>query len=88
MQCYTPCYVCLIVCLHFFASSIAFSVTLFCSEALIAIIILLLRRSKKVGGELGGPRNIKIVSSITLFSLWVIYLLVSTLEAYGVIRGF
>ncbi|KAM7361710.1 sodium/calcium exchanger 3 isoform 3-T7 [Cochliomyia hominivorax] len=68
--------------------TIAFSVTLFCTEALIAIIILLLRRSKKVGGELGGPKNIKIVSSIILFSLWVIYLLVSTLEAYGVIHGF
>ncbi|XP_065371386.1 sodium/calcium exchanger Calx isoform X2 [Calliphora vicina] len=68
--------------------TIAFSVTLFCSEALIAILILMLRRSKKVGGELGGPRNIKIFSSVILFSLWVIYLLVSTLEAYGVIHGF
>ena len=88
MQCYTLYYVFLIVCFHFFVFSIAFSVTLFCSEALIAIVILLLRRSKKVGGELGGPRNIKIVSSIILFSLWIIYLLVSTLEAYGVIHGF
>ncbi|XP_059219405.1 sodium/calcium exchanger 1 isoform X3 [Stomoxys calcitrans] len=68
--------------------TIAFSVTLFCSEALIAILILMLRRSKSVGGELGGPKRIKYVSSSILFSLWVIYLLVSTLEAYGIIKGF
>ncbi|XP_073815749.1 sodium/calcium exchanger 3 isoform X3 [Musca autumnalis] len=68
--------------------TIAFSVTLFCSEALIAILILMLRRSKSVGGELGGPKKIKYISSGILFSLWVIYLLVSTLEAYGVIKGF
>ncbi|XP_075148312.1 sodium/calcium exchanger 3 isoform X3 [Haematobia irritans] len=68
--------------------TIAFSVTLFCSEALIAILILMLRRSKKVGGELGGPKTIKYISSGILFSLWVIYLLVSTLEAYGIIEGF
>uniref|UniRef100_T1PL58 Sodium/calcium exchanger protein n=1 Tax=Musca domestica TaxID=7370 RepID=T1PL58_MUSDO len=68
--------------------TIAFSVTLFCTEALIAILILMLRRSKKVGGELGGPKKIKYISSGIMFSLWVIYLLVSTLEAYGVIKGF
>merc|ERR1719495_55856 len=33
--------------------SLGFSVTIFCIEALLAIIILMLRRSPVVGGELG-----------------------------------
>uniref|UniRef100_A0A1A9WFS2 Sodium/calcium exchanger membrane region domain-containing protein n=1 Tax=Glossina brevipalpis TaxID=37001 RepID=A0A1A9WFS2_9MUSC len=68
--------------------TLAFSVTLFCSEALIAIVVLMLRRSKTVGGELGGPVTIKYISGFFLFSLWLIYLIVSSLEAYGVIKGF
>jgi solute carrier family 8 (sodium/calcium exchanger) len=65
---------------------LAFSVTLFCSEAAIAIIILLVRRSKAVGGELGGPPIIKYITATALIGLWVIYLLMSSLEAYGVIK--
>lgn len=48
----------------------------------------MLRRSKTVGGELGGPVTIKYVSGFFLFSLWLIYLIVSSLEAYEVIQGF
>ncbi|CAO1425552.1 unnamed protein product [Diamesa serratosioi] len=66
--------------------NLAFSVTLFCTEAVIAIMILLVRRSKSVGGELGGPPVIKYVTATALFSLWLIYLLMSTLEAYGYIK--
>ncbi len=42
---------------HFFfrVNSLAFSVTLYCGMAVIAIIILLIRRRKFIGGELGGP---------------------------------
>lgn len=68
--------------------SLAFSVTLFCSEAVIAIIILMLRRSKRVGGELGGPENLKYLTVAFLVGLWLIYLIMSSLEAYGVIKGF
>ncbi|CAG5106169.1 Similar to Slc8a1: Sodium/calcium exchanger 1 (Mus musculus) [Cotesia congregata] len=68
--------------------NLAFSVTLFCSEACIVIIVLMIRRSKAIGGELGGPIGIKIITSGLLFSLWVFYLIMSTLEAYGVIKGF
>ncbi|XP_065353882.1 sodium/calcium exchanger Calx isoform X2 [Cloeon dipterum] len=68
--------------------NLAFSVTIFCSEAALAIMILLLRRSKRVGGELGGPMPYKLLSSVCLFSLWLIYLLLSTLEAYDIIEGF
>lgn len=63
--------------------------TLFCSEAVIAIIILLVRRTKALGGgELGGPAAFKYISSALLFGLWVIYLVMSSFEAYGIIKGF
>lgn len=64
--------------------------TLFCSEAVIAIIILLVRRNKTIGsgGELGGSFMSKAISGSLLFSLWIIYLVMCSLEAYGVITGF
>uniref|UniRef100_A0A182P820 Sodium/calcium exchanger membrane region domain-containing protein n=1 Tax=Anopheles epiroticus TaxID=199890 RepID=A0A182P820_9DIPT len=68
--------------------TLAFSVTLFCTEAFIAIIVLMIRRSPRIGGELGGPKKAKIVTSIFFFSLWIVYLLISSLEAYGIIKGF
>lgn len=68
--------------------NLAFSVTLFCTEACLVILVLLLRRTKSIGGELGGPFLPKVVTSIILFSLWLFYLIMSTLEAYGVIQGF
>lgn len=75
--------------LNFFVYfSLAFSVTLFCTEAVIAIAIILLRRSKLFGGELGGPVIAKYTTSAFMFSLWIIYITLSTLEVYGVIKGF
>ncbi|XP_078034888.1 sodium/calcium exchanger 3 isoform X2 [Augochlora pura] len=68
--------------------NLAFSVTLFCTEACLVILVLLLRRTKSIGGELGGPFVPKVVTSVILFCLWVFYLVMSTLEAYGVIEGF
>ncbi|KAG7200170.1 hypothetical protein KM043_000605 [Ampulex compressa] len=68
--------------------NLAFSVTLFCTEACLVILVLLLRRTKSIGGELGGPFVPKVVTSLILFSLWLFYLIMSTLEAYDVIQGF
>ncbi|XP_055905967.1 sodium/calcium exchanger 1 isoform X2 [Eupeodes corollae] len=68
--------------------SLAFSVTLFCTEALIAICILMIRRNNAFGGELGGPTTCKYISSAILFSLWIIYVVLGSLEAYGIIEGF
>ncbi|XP_060805037.1 sodium/calcium exchanger 1 isoform X2 [Amyelois transitella] len=68
--------------------NLAFSVTMFCSEAALAVLVLVLRRRKSIGGELGGPRTIKIITSIFFFSLWLVYLTMSSLEAYDVIQGF
>ncbi|XP_046402021.1 sodium/calcium exchanger 3-like isoform X1 [Ischnura elegans] len=68
--------------------NLAFSVTIFCSEAVLAILTLLIRRSKVVGGELGGPYKIKMFTSFFLLSLWFFYVIMSTLEVYDVIEGF
>ncbi|CAH4038122.1 unnamed protein product [Pieris brassicae] len=73
---------------HVDPGNLAFSVTMFCSEAALVVIVLMLRRRKSVGGELGGPRGVKIITSIFFFSLWLTYLTLSSLEAYGVIKGF
>ncbi|XP_045486059.1 sodium/calcium exchanger 3 isoform X2 [Pieris rapae] len=73
---------------HVDPGNLAFSVTMFCSEAALVVIVLMLRRRKSVGGELGGPRGVKIITSLFFFSLWLTYLTLSSLEAYGVIKGF
>jgi len=66
--------------------SLGFSVTVFCIEALLAILILLARRNPAVGGELGGPKAVKTVTSGLFVFFWVFYVLLSALEAYEVIE--
>lgn len=68
--------------------SLAFSVTIFTIFAVIAIGVMVLRRHKYVGGELGGPRKYKIPTSLFFFGLWVLYIVFSSLESYCHIPGF
>merc|ERR1712154_275011 len=63
--------------------SLGFSVTIFCIEALLAILILFIRRSPAVGGELGGPKLYKTLSSGAFVFFWVFYVMISALQAYG-----
>lgn len=77
-----------IIFFSFLSSSLAFSLSLFLVEALIVIAVLLARRNKRIGGELGGPVGPKYATSAILIGLWVIYVTTSTLEAYGFIEGF
>merc|ERR1712066_775161 len=65
--------------------SLGFSVTIFCIEAVFAIIILFIRRNPAVGGELGGPKSVKTVTSGIFVFFWCFYVFISALEAYGVI---
>ena len=65
--------------------SLGFSVTVFCIEAVVAITILMIRRNPAIGGELGGPKGAKTVTSCIFVFLWVFYVLIAALEAYGVI---
>lgn len=40
--------------------TLAFSVTIFCIEAFICIMIIVARRHPSIGGELGGPRKFQV----------------------------
>merc|ERR1719282_866378 len=66
--------------------SLGFSVTVFCIEAGLAILILVARRHPAVGGELGGPKFFKTISSGLFVFFWVFYVAISAMEAYGVIN--
>lgn len=73
---------------HVDPGSLAFSVTLFTIFAFISVGVLMLRRKPSIGGELGGPKIPKILTSLLLFGLWFLYVLFSSLEAYCHIQGF
>ncbi|TKS80618.1 Sodium/calcium exchanger 2 [Collichthys lucidus] len=68
--------------------SLAFSVTLFTIFAFIAMGLLLFRRRPSIGGELGGPRVSRLLTTLLLLGLWFLYILFSSLEAYCHINGF
>ncbi|XP_018606590.1 sodium/calcium exchanger 1-like isoform X2 [Scleropages formosus] len=68
--------------------TLAFSVTLFTIFAFICVAVILYRRRPEIGGELGGPRTAKILTTLLFFGLWLMYILFSSLEAYCHIKGF
>ncbi|KAK3926136.1 Sodium/calcium exchanger 2 [Frankliniella fusca] len=68
--------------------NLAFNVTIFCVGALVSIIVMMLRRMRCVGGELGGPKIIKYMTTGLLLGLWFAYITLACLEAYDVIEGF
>ncbi|XP_073338052.1 sodium/calcium exchanger 1b isoform X8 [Pagrus major] len=67
---------------------LAFSVTLFTIFAFISVGTLMYRRRPEIGGELGGPRTAKVLTTMLFVSLWLLYILFSSLEAYCHIQGF
>uniref|UniRef100_A0A3B4XGZ2 Solute carrier family 8 member 1a n=1 Tax=Seriola lalandi dorsalis TaxID=1841481 RepID=A0A3B4XGZ2_SERLL len=68
--------------------TLAFSVTLFTIFAFICIAVLIYRRRPEIGGELGGPRVPKVLTTSLFFSLWLMYIVFSSLEAYCHVEGF
>ncbi|XP_028845771.1 LOW QUALITY PROTEIN: sodium/calcium exchanger 1b [Denticeps clupeoides] len=68
--------------------NLAFSVTLFTIFAFICVAVLMYRRRPDIGGELGGPRTAKALTTMLFVSLWLVYILFSSLEAYCHIKGF
>ncbi|XP_060929148.1 sodium/calcium exchanger 2b isoform X6 [Limanda limanda] len=62
--------------------SLAFSVTIFTVFAFISMGVLLFRRRPSIGGELGGPRTARILTTMLFLGLWFLYILFSSLEAY------
>lgn len=68
--------------------SLAFSVTLFTIFAFISMAVLLFRRRPSIGGELGGPKVPRLLTTLLFLGLWFLYILFSSLEAYCHIDGF
>ncbi|KAK6753708.1 hypothetical protein RB195_012974 [Necator americanus] len=68
--------------------NLGFSVLVFCLEACACITVIVLRRGKLVGGELGGPLKYRVMTSVFFMSLWLLYLILSALEAYCIVKGF
>jgi len=64
------------------AGNLGFSVVVFCVTAVLAIGVMMLRRSKAVGGELGGTKSYKLPTSLLFCFLWVIYIVLSSLQTY------
>uniref|UniRef100_F6YY65 Calx-beta domain-containing protein n=1 Tax=Ciona intestinalis TaxID=7719 RepID=F6YY65_CIOIN len=72
------------------AGSTGFSVALYSVAAIIAIATLIARHYAPILGaaELGGPKIPKIVTVVFFILLWLLYVLLSSLQAYGHIAGF
>lgn len=69
--------------------SLGFSVVIFCIFAIICIVILMVRRFLPfIGAELGGPMKYKIPTAAIFVSLWVLYIILSSLVSYGHIDSF
>jgi solute carrier family 8 (sodium/calcium exchanger) len=66
--------------------SLGFSVCIFCVCAVVCICLLVVRRRPYFGGELGGKH--KIPTSIFLTTLWIFYIIMSSMESYCHIKGF
>lgn len=63
------------------AGSLGFSVILFTFLAIICIIFILARR-QVVGGELGGEKFGRTWSCVFLCTLWLFYIVLSSIQAY------
>ena len=68
--------------------SLGYSVCVFCVCAFLCIALMMIRRRPMFGGELGGTQVYRLPTSIFMFSLWVLYVMLSSLEAYCHIQGF
>lgn len=66
--------------------NLAFSVLLFLITSLTCFFVLGLRRVM-LGGELGGPPGLRKITAAFLGTLWVIYVIFSSLKAYDIIEG-
>ena len=72
------------------SGSLGFGVTVFTVCAVITIAIIYARRYLKVFGkaELGGPTGPKWASGMFIFSLWILYIILASMQNYGHIKGF
>jgi solute carrier family 8 (sodium/calcium exchanger) len=67
------------------SGDLGFAVVLYTAIAIIAILVLVIRRFC-TGGEVGGSKRGALLTGLLLVSLWLLYVLLSALQVYGVIR--
>lgn len=67
------------------SGDLGFAVALYTGIAIIGIAVLLIRRFC-AGGEVGGSKRTALLTGLLLVSLWFLYVLLSALQAYGLIR--
>ena len=61
------------------AGSLAFSIVLFTVLAMVALVTLLLRRAF-IGGELGGSRKWAMIHSAGFVALWLLYIVLASMN--------
>ncbi|EGD78937.1 sodium/calcium exchanger 1 [Salpingoeca rosetta] len=69
------------------AGALGFSVVVFCVFAVLWFAVILARR-KFLGAELGGPRKWKRATVALFVGMWILYVLLSALVAYGHLPSF
>ena len=69
------------------AGTLSVSVVTYSICAVICIALLIVRRNSKLMGraELGGPTGPKYFTGVILITLWLIYVLISSLVSYEII---
>ncbi|CAI5467794.1 unnamed protein product [Closterium sp. Yama58-4] len=65
-------------------AGLGFSIIVFFLTTAVCMAILFLRRIM-LGGELGGPRPLAWLSCLAFMLLWIVYMLLSSLNAYGIV---
>ena len=70
--------------------SLSFSVSIFSIFAVITIAFFMMRRTLSFFGkaELGGPQTPRILTSAFFVFLWLLYVLLASLQTYEIIEGF
>eukprot|EP00163_Fabomonas_tropica_P013589 TRINITY_DN2512_c0_g4_i2.p1 TRINITY_DN2512_c0_g4~~TRINITY_DN2512_c0_g4_i2.p1 ORF type:complete len:886 (-),score=274.86 TRINITY_DN2512_c0_g4_i2:228-2885(-) len=61
---------------------LSFSVLVFVICGTVCLVTLSVRRMKFCGGELGGPKALKWVTAVCFCTMWLLYVILSSLKAY------
>ena len=54
----------------------------------VVVVGTLVLRRRFAGGELGGPDWVKIPTAVAFFLLWATFVIVNSVDAYGLLKKF